>query len=118
MHACSAGPEGRLAWSGEPSFTPTEHNHTCGELEHAKFSVASTEYTEHNATRKTQIREARDREVFFYINLLFFFLHASDESDRVQAHLVQASRLMVYSRSCVQATSLTPIWIRSSLRTW
>ena len=29
-HACSAGPEGRL---GEPSFTPTEHNHTCGELE-------------------------------------------------------------------------------------
>ena len=32
MHACSAGPEGRLA-CGEPSFTPTEHNHTCGELE-------------------------------------------------------------------------------------
>ena len=31
MHACSAGPEGRLA-CGEPSFTPTEHNHTCGEL--------------------------------------------------------------------------------------
>ena len=33
MHACSAGPEGRLACE-EPSFTPTEHNHTCGELEH------------------------------------------------------------------------------------
>ena len=37
MHACSAGPEGRLA-CGEPSFTPTEHNHTCGELEHIRVA--------------------------------------------------------------------------------
>ena len=31
-HACSAGPVGRLI-CGEPSFTATEHNHTCGELQ-------------------------------------------------------------------------------------
>ena len=32
MHACSAGPKGRLA-CGSPHSHLTEHNHTCGELE-------------------------------------------------------------------------------------
>ena len=45
MHACSAGPEGRLA-CGEPSFTPTEHNHTCGELEITVIPDVTLAYTE------------------------------------------------------------------------
>ena len=32
--------EGRLA-CGEPSFTPTEHNHTCGELDDNRLTIPS-----------------------------------------------------------------------------
>jgi hypothetical protein len=42
MHACSAGPKGRLA-CGSPHSHLTEHNHTCGELELAFHSRSNRE---------------------------------------------------------------------------
>ena len=57
MHACSAGPEGRLA-CGEPSFTPTEHNHTCGELENKRTAGGSAHVTTNTGVSKGSAAES------------------------------------------------------------
>jgi len=44
----SAGPEGWLA-CGEPSFTPSEHNHTCGELESRNLTKRFSQQTKPSA---------------------------------------------------------------------
>jgi hypothetical protein len=44
----SAGPEGQLA-CGEPSFTPSEHNHTCGELESRNLTKRFSQQTKPSA---------------------------------------------------------------------
>jgi hypothetical protein len=47
-YGMSAGPEGRLA-CGEPSFTPSEHNHTCGELESRNLTKRFSQQTKPSA---------------------------------------------------------------------
>ena len=84
MHAaCTAGPEGRHA-CGEPSITPTEHNHTCGELDdgHRVAKCETSPLPDGNTTfssiHSLDTKKMSERSPFcaFHNHKLVYSLHA------------------------------------------